>query len=87
MSYRLNFLLLFMPNKFISTNLQNPAINTCVYFPFQKQQQISTTTKENLLGLLYLFGKSSSYMSFLVSPICVSVHISIFCATSYSLKS
>lgn len=87
MSYGLNFLLLFMQNKFIFTGLQNPAINTCVYYPFQKQQQISTTTKQNLLGLLYLFGKSSSYMSFLVSPICASVPISIFCVTSYPLKS
>lgn len=63
MYYRLNFLLLFMQNKFISSGLQNPAINMCVYYPFQKQQQISTTTKRNLLGLLYLFGKSRSYMS------------------------
>lgn len=73
-----------MQNKFISTGLQNPAINKCVYYPFQKQQ-ISTTTKQDLLGLLYLFGKSSSYV--LVSPMCASVHINVFCVTSYSLKS
>lgn len=52
-----------MQKKFISTGLQNPVINTCVYDPFQKQEQISTATKQNTVVFLYFFSKSSSYMS------------------------
>lgn len=63
-----------MQNKFISTDLLNLAINKWVYYPFQKQQQISTTTKQNLLGLFYLLDKSNLYVSFSFFCLCICSH-------------
>lgn len=91
-----------MQNKFISTDLLNPTINKCAYYPFQKQQQISTTTKQNLLGLFYLLGKSNRYMSSSFFYLCICPHkhilryilfckilnpsISVCCASAHSVR-